>query len=189
LDKKILAAVIIIVAIPLAFFGLLYYQMSSIQVDVSISETQVISWFANILLGQIPELEIEIKFSNPTFLPVDITNIVTNIYIEDNFALEYSVSHLYIPSGQSITREVSIPLSNVIEIYSMIDQATSEYSGEVEMTVSGSANAHLLFLSTRIPFSIKKYYFLEEGHLRLEEAYWTDSKGEQISTTHTDTKV
>ncbi len=180
--RKVALVLIVLLLIPITFFGLLYYQMSSLQVNISFEETQVISWIGDILLGRTPNLVAQLSFTNPTFLQVDVSDILAQLYIEDEYALETTIESLFIPAGQTIYKDLTFSISDALKIYNMINQASSTYGGEVKVTITGHAAAHLVFFSMRLPYSITRYFMTKEPTLLFDSAKWIDTSGQTIST-------
>ncbi|GAI14853.1 unnamed protein product [marine sediment metagenome] len=80
--KKLAIIAIVLLLVLSMFFGLLYYQMSNLQVSINIEETQVVSWIWEIINGRIPNLVVRLTFTNPTFLQVDVTDIYAQLHRE-----------------------------------------------------------------------------------------------------------
>ena len=174
--KRLIASVLIaVVTIPSVFLGLLYYQMSNIKVGAEFLS--------------IPSMTIRLVFANPTSLDVDVTDIFTQLFIEDEFALETTISKLYIPAGMTIHKDLTLSSADVTHAWGLISQASTSYGGEVKIKLVGQGTAHLLFLSLRLPFSIEQYYMLGEASLGFDSARWTDVDGNTISATSKNTEV
>lgn len=166
--------------------------MSSLRVSYSVPETQVLDWLSSILSGSLPTLKVQLVFTNPTFTTVDVSDVIAQLCIEDQLVLETSIGFLYIPAGQSIVKESSFPIEKALTLSSLIAQATAQYGGEVKVTIRGSGTAHLLMMSTRLPFEFTQYYITTEGcPLKVTETStcWTDSQGRSISTTSIGSQV
>lgn len=183
LNKKIaVVAIIAIILVPGSFFGLLYYQFSSLQVGVTVQETQVVNWLLAILSGRSPQLVVTLSFTNPTFLTVDATDIYVQLYIEDEYVLEESISTLYIPPHKTINKDLTFTIGEGLTLYDKVNRASNTYGGEVKIGISGVGTAHLFFLSARLHFSTSRYYMIKEPHLKFLSARWTDSSGNTIAS-------
>ena len=179
--KKVAIIGLIILIFPSTFFGLLYYQISNLQVSVSFEETQVVSWFSAIITGKTPELVVTLTFTNPTFLQVDVTDIYVQLYIEDEYALETSIEQLFIPPGKTVDKDISFSISDAAQILLMVSQASEAHGGEVKVTLTGHATVHLLFMGVRLPFSVDRYFMTEEPALQYGSSKWVDADGNTVS--------
>ena len=180
--KKLAIIAIVILLVPSTFFGLLYYQMSNLQVNINIEETQVVSWIWEIINGRTPNLVVRLTFTNPTFLQVDVTDIYVQLYIEDEYALEATIEQLFIPPGKTVYKDLSFSISDASRIFLMVNQASPAYGGEVKITLTGHATAHILLMSTRLPFSVDEYYMTKEPVLQYTSSRWVDTNRQIISS-------
>ncbi|GAI14850.1 unnamed protein product, partial [marine sediment metagenome] len=64
----------------------------------------------------------------------------------------------------------------------MVNQASAAYGGEVKITLTGHATAHLLLMSTRLPFSVDEYYMAKEPALQYTSSRWVDMNRQIISS-------
>jgi hypothetical protein len=171
--KKIVAVILAVcIIVPAAFIGLFIYQMSSLQVDVE-------------GFGVTPTLQISVglRFSNPTFLALNISKIYVQLYIEDQYALDINIENLLIPPGKTERKDFTFSILEALQLYNLMLQASDTYGGEIKMNLRGEANIKFLFLPIRIPFNRAMYFMFGEASLRFDSAEWIDSQGNTISTT------
>ena len=179
--KKIAVFSILLLALlPTCFLGLAYYQLSNLRIEITSTSSQVVDWIHEILFLKSPSLTVTMSFTNPTISPVDVSDIVAQLYIEDKYVLETSISTLYVPAGETVRRELAFTVEEGLALVQEMRTSAETYSGEVKITISGAATAQLLFFKVRLPFHLARYYVTKEPHLVFSAAQWTDSAGSPI---------
>jgi len=215
--KLVVLIIIIIVSIPSALTGLLYYQVSSVQLSFELlveEENQfedllpfiidlaraylgdisgILQYFLGGIEGKERDISIRLHFTNPTFLYLNIKHLSAQFFIEDEYVFDMTINDLYVPSGKTVYKDVILTdIKNEQEIehfLQLVSHASSSHGGEVKVCLSGNAKAHLFFFTMGIPFSVEQYYLMGEGFLNFVSARWTDSWGNTISTISKNTKV
>ena len=64
-------------------------------------------------------------------------------------------------------------------------EASELHGGEVEVTFTGRALLHILFLKEWLPFSTTRYPLVRIPHVELESSWWVDSEGRTMIQTQT----
>jgi hypothetical protein len=88
-----------------------------------------------------------------------------------------------------IDRELDIQINDMESVKSMIDQATTQYGGEVKIELRGKVKAHLWLLDTWLPFSTTRYPFLKAPNLVYEDSEWSSQEGVNILQSTVDQTV
>ena len=180
---------IVLVSVPAAFFGILYYQMTNLQARIEFDSSQAADWVMAILNRQLPSVTIKLVLTNPTSFAVDISDLYAQIYIEDEFACEVTINNLFVAAGKTMHKDLTFSLVEGTQAYSAITSAMNAYGGEVKVGLSGHLVAHEFLLSIRIPFYVEQYVMAREGSLAFGSAGWVNMNGEEISSATVGTEV
>ncbi|UCH32420.1 MAG: hypothetical protein JSV05_03310 [Candidatus Bathyarchaeota archaeon] len=185
----IMLAVIVMVTIPIAFFGILYYQLSNLEMDIDFDIVQAVDWLFALLNKQLPDITVALVITNPTFLHLDITDVYVQLYIEDQYVYDTTLENLFVPAGKTMSKGLTFSLAEGVQAYNVVNHAMSTYGGEVKVGIGGHAVAHQLLLSLRIPFYVEKYIMTSEGSVKFQSAAWVNAHEQQVSSTFPGTEV
>jgi hypothetical protein len=180
---------IVLVSVPAAFFGILYYQMTNLQAKIELDLSQAADWVMAILNRQLPSITVKLVLTNPTSFTVDISDLYAQIYVEDEFACEVTIDNLFVPGGKTMHKDLTFSLTEGTQVYSAISNAINTYGGEVKIGLGGHLVAHEFLLSLRIPFYIEQYVMARDGSLAFESAEWANGNGDGVSSAVAGTNV
>ena len=69
-------------------------------------------------------------------------------------------------------RKIRLEIEDVDEFRRIVEEASKEHGGEIEVTFKGRVHMYLLFLDTWLPFSVTRYPIVEAPHLEYLDSEW-----------------
>jgi hypothetical protein len=90
-----------------------------------------------------------------------------------------------VPYISLLERSFSLNIEDVEVFREAVREASDLHGGEVEVTFTGRALLHVLFLQDWLPFSTTRYPLVRIPHVELESSWWVDSEGRTKIQTQT----
>ncbi|UCD46048.1 MAG: hypothetical protein JSV27_06080 [Candidatus Bathyarchaeota archaeon] len=189
-----------------------YQEVSQLSVYFKVDEEGMARYIREVLMGEDSELEVGIALTLPSvrsdtgmvtelpdyarrwFISVTLSPIVVHqpevsemevaLFVEgeqmqmDRFEFERED----VPYITLIDRTVMLRIDDVDAFREAVEAASVDHGGEVELTLSGRALVHLLFLETWLPFSTTSYPLVRAPHVEYISSGWTDLEGTPVTS-------
>ena len=179
-----------------------YQEMTKLKVLFEVTEEELSRYIVGLVNGQESDLEIGLTITgsgadNPASLVTDtpdyvkrwligltVSPVVVNQPEASDVELEMLIEGqpvdeaLYSFPKQKISyirftdREIRLEIEDVNEFKRIVEEASKEHGGEIEVTFRGSVHMHLLFLDTWLPFSVTRYPIVEAPRLEYVDSGW-----------------
>ena len=82
-----------------------------------------------------------------------------------------------VPYISLLERSFYLNIEDVEGFKEVVREASDLHGGEVEVTLTGRALLHVIFLKDWLPFSTTRYPLIRIPHVELESSWWVDSEG------------
>jgi hypothetical protein len=189
-----------------------YQEVSQLEVYFQVDEEGMARYIREVLRGDDSELEVGIALTLPSvrsdtgmvtelpdyarrwFISVTLSPIVVHqpevsemevaLFVEgeeiqmDRFEFERED----VPYITLIDRTVTLRIDDVDAFREAVEASSVDHGGEVELTLSGRALVHLLFLETWLPFSTTSYPLVRAPHVKYISSGWTDLAGTPVTS-------
>jgi hypothetical protein len=189
-----------------------YQEMTRLKVLFEVTEEELSRYMVELLQGQDSDLEIGLiitgagadnsanivtdtpDYVNRWLIGLTVSPVVVNqpeasdveleMLIEDNIVDEalYSFPKQKISYIRFTDRVMRLEIEDLDEFKRVVNDASKEYGGEVEVTFRGRVHLHLLFLDTWLPFSVTRYPIVEAPHLEYLDAEWRSYTEGRVSS-------
>ncbi len=184
-----------------------YGEISRLSVLFQLDEDELAGYVEDVLEGREPELDVGISLTLPSVRNVEgivtempdyarkwmISVAVSPIIVrqpeisdvEIRLLLEGEEIHLQrfprekekVPYISLLERSFALNIDDVEGFREAVREAADLHGGEVEVTFTGRALLHVLFLRDWLPFSTTRYPLVRIPHVILESSWWVDSEG------------
>ena len=183
-----------------------YGEISRLSVLFQLDEGELAGYVENVLGGEEPDLNVGISLTLPSFRNVEgivtempdyarkwlISVAVSPIIVrqpeisdvEIRLLVEGEEVHFQrfpskkerVPYISLLERSFSLYIEDVEGFREDVREASDLYGGEVEVTFTGRALLHVLFLKDWLPFSTTRYPLVRIPNVELESSWWVDSE-------------
>jgi len=188
-----------------------YNEVSKLSVVMQISEEELAGFIRGVLAGNETDLDTGIGFTLPSFRNVEgevtyvpdyarrwfisvtlsaiavqqpeVSEIELQLFVEGE-PIQTSSFHFRRDKVSYIVymnRTISLRLDDRARFISLVQSSSERYGGEVEVTMTGRAMAHVAFLDVWLPFSTTRYPLVRALHVNYLRSEWTDMGGQSIS--------
>jgi hypothetical protein len=187
-------------------------EISQLSVLFQVGEEELASYVRDVLRGEASDLEVGLALTLPsvrnvegvvTQMPDYVRKWMISIYlspivvrqpevsdVEVRLLVEGEVIHTQrfsferekVPYITLLDRMMVLHIEDVDRFREAVRVAAERYSGEVELTFTGQALAHFLFLKDWLPFSTTRYPLVKVPHVEYISSKWTDTEGNHITT-------
>ena len=80
-----------------------------------------------------------------------------------------------------VRRDIDLSIGDVARLRTLIEEASENYGGEVEVVIRGRARAHLWFLETWLPFTTTRYPLVDAPFIVYEDSTWRSLDDSEIT--------
>ncbi len=189
-----------------------YQEMTRLKVLFEVTEEELSRYMVELLQGQDSDLEIGLiitgagadnsanivtdtpDYVNRWLIGLTVSPVVVNqpeasdveleMLIEDNVVDEalYSFPKQKISYIRFTDRVMRLEIEDFDGFKRVVNDASKEYGGEVEVTFRGRIHLHLLFLDTWLPFSVTRYPIVEAPRLEYLDSEWRSYTEGRVSS-------
>jgi hypothetical protein len=179
-----------------------YQEMTRLKVLFEVTEEELSRYIVGLVKGEDSDLEIGLIITAPGaenvanivtdtpdyvrkwLIGLTVSPVVVNqpeasdvelvMYIENSIVDEalYTFPKQKISFISYTDRLIQLEIDDIDEFSRLISAASKKYGGEIEVTFTGRAHMHLLFLDTWLPFSVTRYPIVEIPHLEYVSSEW-----------------
>ena len=113
----------------------------------------------------------------------EISDITVNLLIEGDLIQNhrFSYSREKVPYISLLEKTFNFTINEIDEFRELLREASNRYGGEIEITFSGEALAHILFMKVWLPFSTTRYPLVKVLHVDYVSSKWTDVDGKPVT--------
>ncbi len=192
-----------------------YGEISRLSVLFQLDEGELAGYVEGVLGGEEPDLDVGISLTLPSVRNVEgivtempdyarkwlISVAVSPIIVrqpeisdvEIRLLVEGEEIHFQrfpsekekIPYISLLERSFSLSIKEIEGFREVVREASDLHGGEVEVTFTGRALLHVLFLKDWLPFSTTRYPLVRIPHVELGSSWWVDSEGRTKIQTQT----
>lgn len=179
-----------------------YQEMTRLKVLFEVTEEELSRYIVDLTQGQDSDLEIGLiitgsradnsanivtdtpDYVNRWLIGLTVSPVVVNqpeasdveleMRIEGNIVDEalYSFPKQKISFIRFTDRVMKLEIEDTDEFKDVVNEASKDYGGEIEVVFRGRVHMHLLFLDTWLPFSVTRYPIVQAPHLEYLESGW-----------------
>jgi len=174
--KAVFVFILLIIAMPLAYLGMLYVSATSARYSISSVGLSEIPDPLEVLLSRQLDLELYLDIEGHGLLSVPVRSLNGQIYLEDTYVGNVRSSEPFrIPASGTTTAHLTfhLDLSSIsLTDIQYIANSISSHNGEVKIGFDGQIDPVILFFPITIPITYQVYTLTVSDAPKVSSLYW-----------------